>query len=106
MAVLDRDVFARTEPEHGNAIHGLARFAPGEIAVVMAARVCLRLFAPTQPGYPFALEVEVEHVLDERGIPTGERAPVAGTAYDFATPPPIGSTPRSPTSPLASAMRA
>ncbi len=106
-------------------------------------RARLRLFVPPQPGYPFALEIEVEHVLDahgltvrttgrnigdaelpfgagfhpyltvgtpriddtvlqvqagtrlvtdERGIPTGERAPVAGTAYDFATPRPIGAT--------------
>lgn len=130
-----------TEPEHGNAIHGLARFAPWEIADVAPDRVRLCVFVPPQPGYPFALEVEVEHVLDsagltvrttgrnigdaelpygagfhpyltvgtpriddtllqvqagarlvtdERGIPTGERAAVAGTAYDFATPRPIG----------------
>jgi aldose 1-epimerase len=31
-------------------------------------------------------------VTDERGIPTGERATVAGTAYDFATPRPLGTT--------------
>ncbi len=106
-------------------------------------RARLRLFVPPQPGYPFALEIEVEHILDahgltvrttgrnigdadlpfgagfhpyltvgtpriddtvlqvqagtrlvtdERGIPTGERAPVAGTAYDFATPRPLGAT--------------
>jgi aldose 1-epimerase len=132
-----------TEPEQGNAIHGLARFAAWEIAEVAADRAQLRLFVPPQPGYPFALEIEVEHVLDahgltvrttgrnigdaelpfgagfhpyltvgtpriddtvlqvqagtrlvtdERGIPTGERGPVAGTAYDFATPRPIGAT--------------
>ncbi len=132
-----------TEPEHGNAIHGLARFVPWEIAEVAADRARLSLFVPPQPGYPFALEVDVEHVLDsagltvritarniggaelpfgagfhpyltvgtpriddtvlqvpaatrliadERGIPTGERTPVAGTAYDFATPHPIGAT--------------
>ena len=28
----------------------------------------------------------------ERGIPTGERSEVDGTAYDFATPRPIGAT--------------
>jgi aldose 1-epimerase len=129
-----------TEPEKGNAIHGLGRFVPWEIAEVAPDRVRLRLFVPPQPGYPFALEVEVEHVLDgrgltvqttgrnlggaelpfgagfhpyltvgtpqidetvlqvqagtrlvtdERGIPTGERAAVAGTAYDFATPRPL-----------------
>jgi aldose 1-epimerase len=132
---------ALTEPEAGNAIHGLARFAPWEIAEVASDRVRLRVFVPPQPGYPFALEVEVEHVLDpggltvrttgrnigdtdlpfgagfhpyltagtpriddctlevhagtrlvadERGIPTGERPSVAGTAYDFATPRPLG----------------
>ncbi len=132
-----------TEPEHGNAIHGLARFLAWEVAEVALDRARLCLFLPPQPGYPFALEVEVEHVLDgngltvrttgrniggaelpfgagfhpyvtvgtpriddtvlqvqagtrlvtdESGIPTGERAPVAGTAYDFATPRPIGAT--------------
>jgi aldose 1-epimerase len=132
-----------TEPEQGNAIHGLGRFLAWEIAEVAADRARLRLFVPPQPGYPFALEVDVEHVLDahgltvrtigrnigetdlpfgvgfhpyltvgtpliddtvlqvqaatrlatdERGIPTGERAAVAGTAYDFSTPRPIGAT--------------
>jgi aldose 1-epimerase len=130
-----------TEPEKGNAIHGLGRFVPWEIVEVAPDRARLRLFVPPQPGYPFALEVEVEHVLDgqgltvqttghnlgdaelpfgagfhpyltvgtpridetvlqtqagtrletdERGIPTGERAAVAGTEYDFATPRPLG----------------
>jgi aldose 1-epimerase len=132
-----------TEPERGNAIHGLGRFAPWEVAAVAPDRARLCLFVPPQPGYPFALEVEVEHVLDrqgltvrttarnvgeaelpfgagfhpyltvgtpridemrlqveaatrlitdERGIPTGDRAAVAGTAYDFATPRPVGAT--------------
>lgn len=130
-----------TEPERGNAIHGLARFVPWEIAEAGSHRARLRLFIPPQPGYPFALEVEVQHELDEdgltvrttgrnvgaaelpfgagyhpyltvgtllvddavlqvqagvrlladeSGIPSGERAPVPGTEYDFAAPRPIG----------------
>jgi aldose 1-epimerase len=129
-----------TEPDKGNAIHGLGRFVPWEVVEATPDRARLRLFVPPQIGYPFALEVEVEHILDghgltvrtighnigdaelpfgagfhpyltvgtplidetvlqvqagtrlvtdERGIPTGERAPLAGTAYDFATPRPV-----------------
>ena len=57
-----------TEVEKGNAIHGLARFAPWEVAEVTPDCARLRLFVPPQPGYPFALEVEVEHVLDGQGL--------------------------------------
>jgi aldose 1-epimerase len=134
---------ALTEPEQGNAIHGLGRFLPWEIVDVAPGRARLRLSVFPQPGYPFALEVEVEYVLDagglavrttarnagdaelpfgagfhpyltagtaridesllhveartrlvadERGIPTGERLPVAGTEYDFTSPRPVGPT--------------
>ncbi|HSD76903.1 MAG TPA: aldose 1-epimerase family protein [Solirubrobacteraceae bacterium] len=132
-----------TEPAKGNAIHGFGRFAAWDVAEAAPDRARLRLFVAPQAGYPFALEVEVEHVLDaggltvrttgrnvgdaelpfgagfhpyvtagtpriddtvlqvragtrlvtdERGIPTGERAAVAGTEYDFATPRPLGAT--------------
>jgi aldose 1-epimerase len=57
-----------TEPEWGNAIHGLGRFVAWEVAEVAADRARLRLFVPPQPGYPFAIEVEVEHVLDAHGL--------------------------------------
>jgi aldose 1-epimerase len=57
-----------TEPEKGNAIHGLGRFVPWEIAEVAPDHARLGLFVPPQPGYPFALEVEVEHVLDGQGL--------------------------------------
>jgi aldose 1-epimerase len=57
-----------TEPEKGNAIHGFGRFAPWEVAEAADHRARLRLFVPPQAGYPFALEVEVEHALDERGL--------------------------------------
>lgn len=130
-----------TEPEKGNAIHGLGRFVPWEVIEAAPDRARLCLFVPPQPGYPFALEVEVEYHLDEhgltvrktarnvgdadlpygagfhpyltagtsliddtllqveaarrlitddRGIPTGDTAGVAGTAYDFATQRPVG----------------
>jgi aldose 1-epimerase len=57
-----------TEPEQGNAIHGLARFLAWEIAEVAPDRARLRMFVPPQPGYPFALEIEVEHILDAHGL--------------------------------------
>lgn len=132
-----------TEPDLGNAIHGFGRFAPWEVVEAVHNRARLHLFVPPQPGYPFALEVDVEHSLDEdgltvrttgrnagerplpygagfhpyvtvgtplideatlqftagvhlatddRGIPTGERPPVAGTAYDFSTAHALGDT--------------
>lgn len=132
-----------TEPDQHNAIHGFARFAAWEVVEATADRARLRAFVAPQPGYPFALEVAVEHVLtpdgltvtttarnagdeelpygagfhpyltvgtpqiddatlelhaasrliaDDRGLPTGERAAVADTPYDFATPRPIGDT--------------
>jgi aldose 1-epimerase len=31
-------------------------------------------------------------IIDERGIPTGDRAAVPGTEYDFVAPRPIGAT--------------
>ena len=57
-----------TEPERGNAIHGLGRFLAWEVVETATDRARLRLFVAPQPGYPFALEVDVEHVLDPSGL--------------------------------------
>jgi aldose 1-epimerase len=130
-----------TEPEHGNAIHGLVRWAAWSPKERDASRVVFRHALHPQPGYPFSLELEVEYSLsdaglavrttatnvgssdcpfgsgahpylklgeridaltlrvpalrvlrtDERGLPTGDEA-VDGTAFDFRSPRPIGST--------------
>jgi aldose 1-epimerase len=57
-----------TEPERGNALHGLVldeRFAVVDRATDAIALVCD--LAP-RPGYPFALRVEVEYALAPDGL--------------------------------------
>src|SRR5436190_1473697 len=44
-----------TEPEHGNAIHGLVRWASWKAVEREADRVVLAYVLHPQPGYPFAL---------------------------------------------------
>ena len=132
-----------TEPEKGNAIHGLARWVRWDVVDRSSDRATLRHVICPQPGYPFLLALEVTFLLDaggvtirstalnagerrlpygigfhpyltvgteriddarlrvpararlitdDRGVPTGERAVVDGTAYDFRQERPIGST--------------
>ena len=54
-----------SEPAKHNAIHGLVRWANWQIDAHDVARVRLSLLLHPQPGYPFALFVEVEYSLDE-----------------------------------------
>jgi aldose 1-epimerase len=57
-----------SEPARGNAIHGLMRWRPWvalerePAAVTMGARLL------PQPGYPFALELQLSYRLDEGGL--------------------------------------
>jgi aldose 1-epimerase len=59
---------ALTEPQNSNAMHGLVRFANwvpahrGEDQIVMQHRL------HPQPGYPFALDLELEYVLSDEGL--------------------------------------
>jgi aldose 1-epimerase len=67
-----------TEPERGNALHGLVldeRFAVVDRATDAIALVCD--LAP-RPGYPFALRVEVEYELGDAGLCFALRATNAG----------------------------
>lgn len=57
-----------TEPEHGNAIHGLVRWASWSAEEQDADRVLLRHVLHPQPGYPFSLELELEYSLSEGGL--------------------------------------
>jgi aldose 1-epimerase len=130
-----------SEPEAGNAIHGLARWVPWRILVHERDRAVLALVVHPQAGYPFRLAVRVEYRLeddglrvltsarnagtdplpfgcgfhpyltvgtqtidealltlpastrlevDARGVPTGARLPVSGTAWDFRSARAIG----------------
>lgn len=84
---------ALSEPDRGNAIHGLLRFTPYALlqgdddSIVLAATVY------PQPGYRFQLDTRVRYALGERGISmthtivnVGDRpAPVAVGAHPFLT---------------------
>jgi len=55
---------ALTEPAHGNAIHGLTRWAAWTPDRHEAGAVLLRSAPHGQQGYPFCLEIEAEYLLD------------------------------------------
>ncbi len=57
-----------TEPERGNAIHGLVRDAPWTVSVQEPHRVVLEHALEPQPGYPFSLALAVEYALSEGGL--------------------------------------
>jgi aldose 1-epimerase len=57
-----------TEPERGNAIHGLVRDAVWSVGEREAHRVVLEHVLRPQPGYPFTLALAVEYTLSESGL--------------------------------------
>ena len=57
-----------TEPEHGNAIHGLVRRATWTVVDQAADRVVLDYVLEPQPGYPFPLALGIEYVLSDSGL--------------------------------------
>jgi aldose 1-epimerase len=57
-----------TEPEHGNAIHGLVRNAEWNVGDLRDDRVALDYLLEPQPGYPFALAFGVEYSLSDSGL--------------------------------------
>jgi aldose 1-epimerase len=57
-----------TEPEHGNAIHGLVRSAEWGVVDVRPDRVALEYVLEPQPGYPFLLALGIEYVLSDAGL--------------------------------------
>lgn len=82
---------AITEPERGNAIHGLLRYADYEIRERTPESVVLGAIVPPQSGWPFLLDTWVEY----RALPDGlavrhgvrnhsaARAPYAVGAHPF-----------------------
>src|SRR5205823_5453051 len=57
-----------TEPEHGNAIHGLVRKAAWNIVDQAPDRVVLDYVVEPQPGYPFTLALGIEYALSDTGL--------------------------------------
>lgn len=57
-----------TEPDRGQALHGLLSWAEFTDRVVEQDRVVLAAVIEPQSGYPFRVEVETEYRLDEDGL--------------------------------------
>lgn len=59
---------ALTEPENGNAIHGLLRWRPWRAVERSPDRVLMGAELYPQPGYPFTLEVRIAYALSDGGL--------------------------------------
>ena len=57
-----------TEPEHGNAIHGLLRWTSWQVVDLADSRAVLEVTLWPQPGYPFHLRVRAEYALGDDGL--------------------------------------
>jgi aldose 1-epimerase len=57
-----------TEPEAGNAIHGLVRWEAWRVSEREAHRLVLRHELRPQPGYPFPLSLRIEYSLTDTGL--------------------------------------
>jgi aldose 1-epimerase len=68
-----------TEPEHGNAIHGLVRRATWNVVERAAERALLDYVLEPQPGYPFTLALSIEYALSEAGLEVTTTARNIGT---------------------------
>ena len=57
-----------TEPQNGNAIHGLVRGATWSLVEQEPDRVLLEYVLEPQPGYPFAVAFRIEYALSASGL--------------------------------------
>lgn len=84
---------AITEPKLNNAIHGLLRYSPYEIAEQTDDSITLHANVFPQIGYPYLLETAVTYALGERGVTvthtitnrSEDAAPVAVGTHPFLT---------------------
>jgi Galactose mutarotase and related enzymes len=75
-----RHQLARSEPDKGNAIHGLVRYSNWTVARLEADRVTMTHTLYPQPGYPFLLDLEIEYALGAAGL--GVRATATNLGDD------------------------
>ena len=68
-----------SEPERGNAIHGLVRWLAWETREESAGHVILGTLLHPQPGYPFSLELVAGYRLDDAGLTVTTTARNGGT---------------------------
>ena len=81
------------EPEAGNAIHGLVRWANWTVAERDASRVVVQHALHPRPGYPFSLELSIEYSLSQAGLRVqttatnigSEPCPFGGGAHPYLT---------------------
>jgi aldose 1-epimerase len=73
-----RHQLSLSEPEHGNAIHGLVRWPAWSVAEREPDRVALEHVVHPQPGYPFRLELLIEYALSSEGLSVRTTATNAG----------------------------
>jgi aldose 1-epimerase len=57
-----------TEPEAGNAIHGLTRWASWTVADRAGSSASFRHVLHPQPGYPFTLDCRLDYALSDAGL--------------------------------------
>jgi aldose 1-epimerase len=74
-----RHQLALTEPENGNAIHGLVRWARWSVAERDAHRVVVEHVLHPQPGYPFTIALRIEYALSDDGLAVRTTATNVGT---------------------------
>ena len=74
-----------TEPDLGNAIHGLVRWSSWSLLEMAPSRLRLGHVLWPQPGYPFTLLLELRYELSDAGLRVTIRAENAGP-----TPAPYG----------------
>ncbi|MET9463591.1 aldose 1-epimerase family protein [Streptomyces sp. NPDC006544] len=79
-----------TEPENGNAIHGLLRWVPWRLLARGEDAVTVGAVLFPQPGYPYQLEVAAEYRLGPEGLETTVTATNVG---DGAAPYGVGQHP-------------
>ncbi|MBZ5737207.1 aldose 1-epimerase family protein [Nocardioides mangrovi] len=70
---------ALSEPAKHNAIHGLVHWVPWTVADQADDRVLLTYALPPQAGYPWPLDLEVDHRLGDDGLTTTLSATNVGT---------------------------
>lgn len=75
----DRHQVPLTEPDTHNAIHGLVRWAGWTASEHSDTAVTMRHRLYPQPGWPFALDLEIAYTLDDAGITVTTSARNLGT---------------------------
>ena len=68
-----------SEPERGNAIHGLTRWLGWAARDQRSDRVVMELLLHPQDGYPFTLSLALDYRLSERGLAVQTMATNAGS---------------------------